>query len=410
MHPQQRSVRSDRNVGPRRAAVAALLVVGLAACGNDSDTANPNSSVTTPATSQPPEANTVPSTIPTETASLPTVAATAPASTTPPTTAPPVTTSATTPPVADLPVSPRVLYEWYPSDEDVKTVIVSDETLSSPPVRIVPNGDGAALHATWSTDGSQFTWEVLRSDDTSSVWTADADGANAIERVTCLADPCVEMSYPAFSPDDSKLLVTQFDLAPDGNWGVSHLVVVDLATSEQTTIASTNDGSTSFYSATWSPDGSHVAVALETYTDQTQNARSGAGIVVYDTDPSTDDEPVAVSPPELFAGYPRWHPTDDRILFASWDLDAYQGSEPSQLYSAASDGSQLEQITHVDYSTTQRRPGEATWTPDGNRIIAAIGVVIGGGVGDVKIAYIDPTTGDITETEASGAMPALQPS
>ena len=39
-----------------------------------------------------------------------------------------------------------------------------------------------------------------------------------------------------------------------------------------------------------------------------------------DTDPATGDHPVTVTPADLFAGYPRWHPTDDRILFASWDL------------------------------------------------------------------------------------------
>ncbi len=388
MH-QHLAPRTSSNARPVHPILGALLTVfALGACGTDAEDAGATESTATSDTSRTTESA---------------------AATTTSTGTPPTTSATTTAPAAELPSPPRVLYEWYPAGENVKTIIVSDETLRTPPVRVVPDGDGAAVHASWSTDGTQLTWEVLRSNDTSSVWTADADGSNPVERVTCLADPCVEMSYPAFSPDDSKLLVTRFDLAPDGNWGVSHLVVVDLATDEQTIIASTEDGTTSFYSGTWSPDGSQVAVALETYTDPSQSNRSGAEIVVYDTDPSTDDEPVTITPAELFAGYPRWHPTENRILFASWDIDAYQGSEPSQLYSAAADGSELTQITNVDYSTTQRRPGEATWTPDGNRIIATIGVVINGGLGDAKVAYIDPTTGAITETEASGAMPDLQP-
>ncbi len=113
--------------------------------------------------------------------------------------------------------------------------------------------------------------------------------------------------------------------------------------------------------------------------------------------------------PGLSAGYPRWHPTDDRILFASWDLDANQGDEPSQLYTVGPDGSGLTQITNVDYTTTSRRPGEATWTPDGQRIIASVGVVQGGRVVDVKVSWVDPVTGEIAETNQSGAMPTLQP-
>jgi Tol biopolymer transport system component len=323
------------------------------------------------------------------------------------------TTAAAT---ADLPPEPRVLFEWFPAGEDTKSIIVSDAELVSPPIRVVPRAEGDAVHASWSSDGTQFTWEVLvhggtsgNLDDTASVWTANADGSDPVERVTCPGPPCVEMSYPAFSPDDRQLLVTRYDLDDGGGWGPSHLVVVDLASGEQTVIASTADGSSSFYSASWSPDGTQVAAALETYGDSTQADRSAAGIVVVDTDPTTDDEPIPVTAAELFGGYPRWHPTEDRILFASFDLDAFGGAEPSQLYTVAPDGSGLVQITHVDHATTNRRPGEASWTPDGERIIAAVGLVQDARVVDVRIAFVDPATGAITETDASGAMPTLQP-
>ncbi len=133
-----------------------------------------------------------------------------------------------------LPPEPRVLYEWFPAGSSTKTIIVSDAELSAPPVQVVPDTEGAAVHSSWSRDGSQFTWEVLRDDDSASVWTANADGSGPIERVVCEGTPCAEMSYPAFSPDGSQLLVTRFDLADDGDWGPSHLVVVDLATGEQT--------------------------------------------------------------------------------------------------------------------------------------------------------------------------------
>ncbi len=311
-------------------------------------------------------------------------------------------------PAVALPPPPLVLSEWYPSGESTKSIIVSDESLTAPPVRVVPKGTGAAVHASWSHDGSEFTWEVL-GDDTATIWTANADGSNAVERVACKAAPCVEMSYPAFSPDDSQMLVVQYDKTSDGDWGSSHLVTVDLETGEQTTIASTTDGTTAFYHPTWSPDGSKVAATLESYPDASEERIDKSVIVVVDTDPTTAAAPKAVTDPALFAGYPRWHPTADRILFASWDLDAFHGGEKSQLYTVASNGSGLEQITKVDYKTTSGRPGEASWTPDGKRIIASMSVVEGGTVTDVKVAWIDPTTGEITKTTASGAMPSLQP-
>jgi len=311
--------------------------------------------------------------------------------------------------IADLPASPMVLYEWYPPGEHDKTIIVSDETLTAPPVRIVPETDGEEIHANWSHDGSMLTWEVLRGDDTATVWTANADGSDPKVAAACLADPCVEMSYPSFAAGDERLLVVRYDLDPGGEWGPSHLVLVDLATGEQTVIASTADGAAAFYLPTMSPDGAWVAAALETYTDATENTRTKSEIVVVDTDPATTDAPVAITDPALAAGYPRWHPTDDRILFSSFDLDAFQGAEESQLYTVAPDGSALTQITHVDDGTTARRPGEASWTPDGERIIASVGVVDGGRVVDVKISFIDPVSGEITETAASGAMPTLQP-
>jgi Tol biopolymer transport system component len=370
------------------------LISMVAGCGDS----NPESAATLPdATPEPSEAS-LPTTVDTTTEVTTTTAEMRSP-----------TTTMTAAAAADLPVEPRVLYEWYPANERVKTIIVSDESLSQPPVRVVPEADGAAVHSNWSHDGTMFAWEVLRDDNTSSVWTANADGSEPTERAVCSAAPCVEMSYPSFSSDDSSLLVTQFDLEENGDWGPSHLVLVDLDTGEQTVIASTADGATAFYSSTVSPDGSQVAAALETYTDTSENVRTKSEIVVVDTDPNTDDAPIPVTDPELFAGYPRWHPTTDRILFASWDLDAYQSGEESQLYTVAGDGSGLVRITKVDYATTSRRPGEANWTPDGRQIIASIGVVDGGRVVDVKIAYIDPTTGEITETTASGAMPSLQP-
>lgn len=220
--------------------------------------------------------------------------------------------------------------------------------------------------------------------------------------------PAAGPSWPAFSPDSTRILATRYDRGPDGGWGPSHLVVVDRGTGEQTIVASTSDGTSAFYSSSWSPDGSRVATQLETYPDGTESETTGSRIVVTDVDPATIETPAPITDAALFAGYPRWHPTGDRILFASWDLDAFHGDEASQLYTVSPDGSGLTQITHIPTSEGTR-PGEASWTPDGAGIIAALGTVPRAEVVTVRIAFVDPVTGEVDATDQSGAMPTLQP-
>lgn len=384
--PRRRTERTIARLAP------ILLVAALTACGDSESNASDSSG----------SANATLTTEPAVTSGRSTEQAPTPLASAP-------TTDVSPQGPVDLPAEPRVLYEWTPPGEDVKSIIVSDKTLTASPVRIVPESNGAAIHSNWSHDGSMITWEVLAG-DTATVWTAEADGTEPTERVTCPGEPCVQMAWPSYSNDDRELLVTRYDLAADGDWGPSHLVLVDLASGQQTIIASTADGTTSFYVATMSPDGSQVAATLETYTDATQETRTQSEIVVVDADPITTDPPISVTDAELFAGFPDWHPTDDRILFASWNLDAYRtGDEESQLYTVVADGSALTQITAVDYETSRRRPGYARWTPDGESIIASVSQRENGELVDVKIAYIDLTTGEISESTASGAMPSLQP-
>lgn len=310
---------------------------------------------------------------------------------------------------ATLPDGQLVLFEWYPAGGDQKTIVVSNADLTAPAVEVAePSSSASNVHADWAPERDRFAYEVLTNEGTSSIWVASADGSEGFEAIACDAEPCLQMSWPAWSADGSAILAVQYDLADNGDWGPSHLVVVELETGERTVLASTADGATAFYLPTWSPDGSQVAVHLESYPDAAETEITGSVVIVYDADPTTADVGLPITPTELFAGYAKWHPTEDRILFASWDLNAFQGDEASQLFEVRSDGSGLRQITSLD-AANDGRPGEASWTPDGAGIIAAIGHVSAGSVDDVKIAYIDPTTGEVQRSMQSGAMPKLQP-
>lgn len=316
--------------------------------------------------------------------------------------------TATTPKAPPLPPEPRILFEWYGTNAQGKSILVTNADATASAVQIVPAVTAAEpVHAQWSRDGSQFTWEVLGRDGTASVWIANADGTQPVMVAQCEEDPCAQVAYPSFSPDGSQLLVTRYDSA-DVGWGPSHLVVVDLVTGTQTIIASTPDGLTSFRGGSWSPDGTTIAAWHETFPTVEQEEFSGNDIVIVDADPNTPEELNPITDPALFAGYPRWHPTEDRILFSSWDLHNFQGDEPSQLYTVSSTGKELTQVTRA--KPGEQRPGEASWTPDGKQIIASLGIVDATQVVDVKIGWVDPVNGEITATTQSGAMPSLQTS
>ena len=259
------------------------------------------------------------------------------------------------------------------------------------------------MHANWSHDGSKFASGGARRAGRERV-DADADGTKPTERAACQADPCAQLSYPSFSPDDSHLLVTRYDLADDGQWGPSHLVLVDLDTGKQTVIASTADGTTRSTTQACPPTAPRSPQRWSTTRMLGRvNARGARSSWSTPTPARMASLPHHRAGPlrrvPTMAPNPGPHPL--RIL----EPRRFPGEEEWQLYTVASDGTDLAQVTTVDYGMAKRRPGSANWTPDGAQIIASVGVVDEGRVVDVKIAYIDPNTGSIRETKASGAGP-----
>lgn len=93
-----------------------------------------------------------------------------------------------------------------------------------------PLEDADFLHADWSTNGRQVTFEALFPDGRASIWTVDADGTDARERFACRSAACLQMSWPDWSPDGRYLLGVRYDAKPNGDWGNSCLEVLDLVT------------------------------------------------------------------------------------------------------------------------------------------------------------------------------------
>ena len=73
---------------------------------------------------------------------------------------------------------------------------------------------------------------------------------------------------------------------------------------------------------------------------------------------------------DMFASYPDWHPSDDRIVFSTYDLSEWQHTdEASNLFTVRMDGSELTELTH--HGREETRATQPTWTPDGKRWICS---------------------------------------
>jgi Tol biopolymer transport system component len=240
----------------------------------------------------------------------------------------------------------------------------------------LPSVPGDQLHPDWSPDGMKLTFF-----DGNAIWTADVDGANARAVYTCQA-PCHDIDSPAWSPDGRSIAFNRYDDV-DGR-AVARIETVDPMTGATRTVLDSPGPAYPFY-IRWAPDGRSLVVDLERYLNTLYDtkAETGAAIAVVD---------LTAKPPTmhrltdwpLYATYPDWSPTGDRIVFSTFDLGARDGggvlpdpSQPSDLYTIRPDGSGLTQVTHNPHGSTLVRNGTAsgplstqpTWAPDGRSII-----------------------------------------
>lgn len=83
-------------------------------------------------------------------------------------------------------------------------------------------------------------------------------------------------------------------------------------------------------------------------------------IAVVDLRDGPEGTPFTIPGTDPFAHHPDWSPTDDLIVFTTYDLSFYsQTDEPN--------GTELTQITF--FGPGEDRATQPRWTPDGRRII-----------------------------------------
>ena len=192
-------------------------------------------------------------------------------------------------------------------------------------------------------------------DTASDIRITDPQGANPRPLVT---------EYPAELPSRSVLAIVEVDTG-------------------EITLASELAQADGFLHSfpRWSPDGTALVLNVDHVTGE---EFTGSTVAIVRRTDSGWSEPESIKDLGEFAR-PDWHPTDDLIVFCSYDVGGLQSiDEPSNLFTVRADGSDLTQIT--EFGAGAERASQPTWTADGRIIFTYI---TGSDDGTLDLAFVN---------------------
>jgi dipeptidyl aminopeptidase/acylaminoacyl peptidase len=310
------------------------------------------------------------------------------------------------PPSAATAASGPVSYPLADGEAWIAYIGANDEGV----VLIRPDGSGrhvlfadlsvAAKDVRWSPDGQQLVFEGNGSRG-SQLWAGNADGTGARQLTPtpdgCASLDCTEAVNPAWSPDGATIAY----IAPKHASNIFFeydLMLLDVATGTTTTVYRT--ATEGLGRPTWSPDSRHLALEIDHYELKPESSSIKTTTIAVVDLQATDRTPLEITDPDLLAGYPAWHPTDDLLVVRTNRVDGDQLIVPttaSNVYTLRSDGTGLKQVTTNPVGGAIARA--PSWTSDGRILYSTIPKA---GSTDERLRIMSATgTGDASATGAT---------
>lgn len=231
------------------------------------------------------------------------------------------------------------------------------------------------FHPDWSPGGAQLAFEHAPEGpdaDVRDVWISDADGANAEPLLTEYPAGLEGLfwSNPAWSPDGNAIAMVGYE----GNASFtlparSVLAIVDVATRELSVVSEYESAKGHLHSnPRWFNDGTAFVFVLDHFRG---DRYLGGAIAIIRQTGAGWSEPELITEVGEFADKPDWHPTEDLIVFCTYEFGAFfETDEPSNLFTIRPDGTERTQLT--DFGPGEDRATQPSWTSDGRILFTYI--------------------------------------